>query len=169
MSTTTEPQTQPQTRMVATGGMLFAGTVMVLSGIFQIFQGIAGIAKDHIFVSTANYAFKFDTTAWGWTHLILGILVALTGFAVFTAAPWARVVGIFLVGLQALSSFMFLPYYPFWALTILALDIFIIWALASGPANARMYDGDPGRDEYMMGGRGGTGSNYDDMVSRRLG
>jgi hypothetical protein len=125
--------TTTQSRPVATGGMLFAATIMVISGLFQFFQGIAGIAKDQIYVGTPNYAFKFDTTAWGWIHLIIGIIVAVTGFFVFTAAPWARMVAIGLVSLQALSNFLFLPYFPFWALIVIALDLFIIWALAVGP------------------------------------
>lgn len=124
----------------ATGSMLFAATLMVLAGLFQVFQGIAGIAHDHIFISTGAYTYKFDTTAWGWIHLIIGIVVMVTGFFVFTAAPWARAVGVVLVAVQALASFFFLPYYPIWALTILALDIFVIWALATGPGHRTTYD-----------------------------
>jgi hypothetical protein len=116
---------------MATGGLFFAATVMVLAGILQIFQGIAGIAKDNIYVSTPNYTLRFDTTAWGWIHLIIGIVVAVTGFFVFTRAPWARFVGIGLVAVQAFSNFFFVPYYPFWAITLVAIDIFVIWALAS--------------------------------------
>jgi hypothetical protein len=133
MATSTESAERP----MASGGMLFAATIMVLSGLFQFFMGIAAIAKDQIFVASQNYVFKFDTTAWGWIHLIIGIVVAVTGFFVFTAAPWSRYLGILLVTIQALGSFMFLPYYPFWALTILALDIFIIWALAAGPSTGQ--------------------------------
>jgi hypothetical protein len=125
---------------MATGGLLFAATIMVLTGIFQIFQGIAGIAKDNIFVTTPNYTLRFDTTAWGWIHLIIGILVAVTGFFVFTRAPWARIVGIGLVALQAFANFFFVPYYPFWGLTLVAIDIFVIWALAAAPDRTRDVD-----------------------------
>ena len=134
MSTTT------QSRPMATGGLLFAATIMVLTGVFQFFQGIAAIAKDQIFVTTPNYLFKFDTTAWGWIHLILGLVVAVVGFFVFTRAPWARGVAIVLVALQAFANFFFLPYYPFWGIIILGLDIFVIWALAVAPG--RQTEGD---------------------------
>jgi hypothetical protein len=118
----------------ATGGLLFAAVMMVLTGLFQFFQGIAAIAKDQIFLTTPNYLFKFDTTAWGWIHLIIGIVVAVTGFFLFTGATWARAVGMGIVGLQMLLTFFFLPYYPFWALIVVAIDIFIIWALAAAPS-----------------------------------
>jgi hypothetical protein len=125
--------TTTQSRPMATGGLLFAATIMVLTGLFQFFQGIAAIAKDQIFVTTPNYLFKFDTTSWGWIHLFIGLFVALVGAFVFTRAPWARFVAIAFVALQAFSNFFFLPYYPFWALTIIALDIFVIWALTVAP------------------------------------
>jgi len=122
-------------RAVAAGGVLFAAVIMVLNGLFQIFQGIAGIAKDNIFLATPDYLFQFNTTAWGWIHLIIGILVVLTGFALFTGSLWARAVAIMLVALQAFANFFFLPYYPLWALVIIALDAFVIWALAVAPSD----------------------------------
>ncbi len=133
--------TPTQSRPMATGGLLFAATIMVLAGLFQFFQGIIGVAKDEIFVTTPNYLLRFNTTTWGWIHLILGLVIMVTGFFVFTKAPWARGVAIVLVALQAFSNFFFLPYYPFWALTLVALDIFIIWALTVAPGRA-------GEDSY---------------------
>jgi len=126
---------------MATGGLLFAATIMVLAGLFQFFQGIIGVAKDEIFVATPNYLFKFNTTTWGWIHLVLGLFVMVIGFFVFTKAPWARGIAIFLVALQAFSNFFFLPYYPLWALTLVALDIFIIWALTVAPGRTPSDDG----------------------------
>jgi len=120
-------------RPVATGGVLFAGTIMILSGIFQFFQGIGAIANDQVYLHTPNYIFKLDTTAWGWIHLILGLIVAVTGYFLFTGASWARVIAIGLVSLQAFTHFWFLPYYPLWSLIIIGLDIFVIWALAVAP------------------------------------
>ena len=63
--------------------------------------------------------------------LIGGIVVALAGFALFTGAVWARAVGVIVVGISAVVNFMWLPYYPFWSMLIIALDIFVIWALTA--------------------------------------
>ena len=117
----------------ATGGLLFAAALMIMSGLFEFFQGIAALAKDQIFVAVGNYVYKFDTTAWGWIHLIIGLIVAAVGFFVMTGASWARWVGIGIVGLQALSNFFFLPYYPLWSIVIIGIDVFVIWALAAAP------------------------------------
>ncbi|WP_405904053.1 hypothetical protein [Streptomyces sp. NBC_00656] len=116
-----------------TGWTAFAAILMIFGGAMAIFQGIAAIAKDDVFVTTSNYVFRFNLTGWGWIHLILGIVIVLAGCALFTGAAWARAVGIVLAGLGALANFVWLPHYPLWSIVLIALDIFIIWALcASG-------------------------------------
>jgi hypothetical protein len=115
----------------AVGFILFAGIMMVMAGFFQAFSGLVALFENEFFVATRNYLFQFDATTWGWIHLLLGIVVAAAGFAVMAGRTWGRVVGITLAMLSALANFAFIPYYPFWALTVIALDIFVIWALAA--------------------------------------
>jgi hypothetical protein len=40
-------------------------------------------------------------------------------------------VAIILAVLSAIANFAFIPYYPFWSLLIITLDIFVIWAVAA--------------------------------------
>ncbi|MCC3765913.1 hypothetical protein K3N28_22905 [Glycomyces sp. TRM65418] len=114
----------------ATAGAVFAGGIMLTVGLFQLFEGIAAIAEDELFVSGADYTFAIDTAGWGWIHLILGALVALVGVFVLMGRSWAFGAGIGLAIVSALNQFFFLPYYPWWALLIIALDVFVIWSLA---------------------------------------
>jgi hypothetical protein len=113
----------------AIGGMTFAASMLVLVGCFQALTGLAAIVNDDFFVVTPNYAFDLDTTAWGWIHLIVGIAVAATGFALFAWRTWAAVTALFLAMLSALTSFFFIPYYPWWSLLVIALDAWVIWSL----------------------------------------
>jgi hypothetical protein len=115
----------------AVGFILFAGIMMVLSGAFQAFAGLVALFENEFYVTTRNYIFQFDATTWGWIHLLVGLVVVLAGFAVMAGRTWGRVVGITLAVFSALANFAFIPYYPFWALTVIALDIFVIWALAA--------------------------------------
>ena len=115
----------------AVGFMTFAGVIMIVAGGFQVLAGIAALAKNELYVATPNYILGFDATRWGWIHLLLGVLVVFAGFAVLSGRMWGRVVAIILAVLSALANFAFIPVYPFWAITIIALDVFIIWALTA--------------------------------------
>jgi hypothetical protein len=115
----------------AIGFTAFAGVIMIMAGGFQSLSGISALAKDDFYVTTPNYVLNLDATQWGWTHLILGLVVLFAGFAVLSGKTWGRVVGIILAVLSALVNFAFIPVYPFWSITIIALDVFIIWALAA--------------------------------------
>jgi hypothetical protein len=113
----------------AVGGIWFAASVMTLVGCFQIIAGLAAVLDDQFFVVTRHYAFDLDVSAWGWIHLGLGVLLAVCGIGLFRRSAWAGVTAIFLAMLSAFANFFFIPYYPFWALLVIALNIWVIWAL----------------------------------------
>jgi hypothetical protein len=113
----------------AIGGITFAATMMILIGIFQAIAGLVAIIDDQFYVVTRNYTFDLDVTAWGWVHLILGIVVACAGFALWAGKTWAAVVAVILAMLSALANFFFIPYYPFWAILEISLAVWVIWAL----------------------------------------
>ena len=113
----------------AVGGVLFAGVILLMVGIFQALTGLVAIFEDTFFVVGREYTFEFDVTAWGWIHLIVGAIVAFAGYGVMVGQSWARGVALVLAMLSAVLNFLFIPYYPFWALVVIALDVFVIWAL----------------------------------------
>lgn len=115
----------------ASGLTAFAAFIMLMNGMFQAFQGLIAILNDNLFVRTENYVFGFDITAWGWFHLIWGALVIVVGVSLFLKQVWAAIAGIVLAILQAVSMFWFIPFYPIWALLIIALDVAVIWALST--------------------------------------
>ena len=113
----------------AVGGMAFAAVMMLMVGFFHAIAGFAAILEDEFFVVGQNYVFDLDTTAWGWIHLIFGIILAVAGAYIMTGAVWARVVGITLAVISAVANFFFIPYYEFWAIVVIAIDVWIIWSL----------------------------------------
>jgi len=122
-----EPATQ------VTGLAKFAGVLLIISGLWDVLIGISAILADKIFVTTPQYVYYFDITGWGWVHLILGVLVAGTGFGVVKGTTWARILGVALASASLLVNFAFIPHYPFWSILVIVLDVLIIWALASQP------------------------------------
>ncbi len=119
-------------RPMATGWTVFAAVLMFFGGVMAVLQGITAIARDDLIVVTHNYAYTFNVTSWGWIHLILGALIAVAGLALFTGATWARFVGIAVAGLGMVANFLWLPYYPFWAILLIFVDVAVIWALCAG-------------------------------------
>lgn len=114
------------------GATVFAAVLMICGGAMAIFEGVASIAKDDLFIATRHYVFEFSLAGWGWVHLVLGIVLVLAGCAVLSGALWARFLGVAVAGLGAFANFLWVPYYPVWALALVAVNIFIVWALCTG-------------------------------------
>jgi hypothetical protein len=110
----------------AAGGIAFAASVLLLVGIFQVIAGLVAIIDDQFYVVTRNYTFDLDTSAWGWVHLIIGALVVTVGWSLLARRTWAGVTAIVIAMLSAIANFFFIPYYPFWAILMIALDVWVI-------------------------------------------
>lgn len=115
----------------AIGFTYFAALVMLMVGTFHAIMGLAGILENEFFVVTRNYVFEFDATAWGWIHLIAGVVVIFAAVGLFSGSVWARTLGVTMAFLSAIASFGFIPYYPVWSIVIIALDVAVIWALTA--------------------------------------
>lgn len=112
-----------------TGGAFVAALYMIIAGSFCFLQGIALIAKGTFYVQPANYWVNTSASTWGWWLLIVGLIVIAAGFGVLSGAAWARWLGIIFVSIQALTNFVFIPVQPVWAVTLIALDIWVIHSL----------------------------------------
>jgi hypothetical protein len=118
-------------------GSMLAGVLMILAGAFGFLAGLAMVTKTAFFHFPAGYAYNWTTHNWGWTQLALGAVVFAAGVCVLLGMTWARVVGVVLATLSAVSSFLVLPYYPIWSIVLVAVDVFIIWALVARGRQSR--------------------------------
>ncbi|MBQ1100464.1 hypothetical protein KBY55_31480 [Streptomyces sp. b94] len=125
------PRSADRTNGWVTGGVVFAGVLLLLNGALAVLQGIAAIAEDDVYARVGSYVYEFSLTGWGIIHVILGAVVLVTGYGLLKGMAWARLAGIFLASLSLVAQFLFLPYAPVWALIVMAIDVFVIWALAS--------------------------------------
>ena len=109
------------------GWGVFAGVVFVVVGIFNFIDGIVAILHSNYFVNDLVFG---NLRAWGWTILILGIIVFLLGLAILAGQAWAAFTGIFFAILDMIGQLLWLRTYPIWSITIIALNVFVIYALA---------------------------------------
>ena len=114
---------------LAMGMTLVAAVLMMIAGLFDFFEGLAALIKGNFFVVLPNYAFSLSVHSWGWWHLIAGAVVFVTGAALLTDQLWARILGVVIASLSAVMNFVLMPYYPLWAFIVIAIDVFIVWAL----------------------------------------
>ncbi|GAA1482540.1 hypothetical protein GCM10009624_29800 [Gordonia sinesedis] len=146
MSTRTTNYPQDDGRRAAAGGStrqgfalgisLVAGALLFVAGAIAVFQGIAALADDDLFVVGPNYVYQFNLTTWGWIHLIVGIVGVAVSLGLLTGAAWARVSAIIIASVSILAQFLWLPWYPAWAILIIVLDLVVIWAVATWQPSA---------------------------------
>lgn len=120
----------PPTSVGFAGGVVvLASVLMALTGLLQIMQGIGALANGDFYVLRGNYTYDFDITAWGWVHLVFGIIALAAGLALLSGALWARLTALVLAVLSIMINFAWLPYFPLWAMSIMVLDVLVIWAV----------------------------------------
>ncbi len=110
------------------GLVLFASILLMIIGFFNLIDGIAAIARSHVFIANAHYVFG-DLRTWGWITLILGVLQLLAALGVLAGNQIARWTAVVLIGLNLIDQMFFLPGYPFWSLMIIAVDVFALYGL----------------------------------------
>jgi hypothetical protein len=108
---------------------VFAAVMMMIAGGVQFYQGLVALGNSEFYVIGRDYTFKFDVTAWGWIHVLLGIGVAAVGVFLYLGSTWARWTGVVLVAVSMFANFAWLPYYPVWGVIVLTLDGAVIWGL----------------------------------------
>ena len=116
--------------MKLSGWTVFAGLMLVMAGLFGAMNGLVALIQDEVFLVTEDRIVALDFTQWGWIHLVGGLVVASAGvFVAMSGAVWARIVGVAAAFLHALAQFAFIEAYPFWTITIIALDVVVIMGL----------------------------------------
>ncbi|MBE9924813.1 hypothetical protein MT994_10685 [Cellulosimicrobium sp. MI9406] len=112
------------------GWVWFAGIVLVTIGFFNAISGLVAVFSPNSLVGVSDAGIVvLDVSTWGWIHLVIGVLLVLTGFALLSGKGWARMVAIVLVVVNAIAQFTTLQVTPWWSLITIVLDVFVLWAL----------------------------------------
>jgi hypothetical protein len=112
------------------GWVFFAGYLMIVAGFFQMIAGFVALLKPSLYLATEKHLLLLSYTQWGWTHIIIGLVLALSAGSLFSGRLWGRALAITMATLSAIVNFGFISAYPFWSLLIIAVDIMVIYAVA---------------------------------------
>jgi hypothetical protein len=124
-------ETRNQDMTAWAGMVIFAGTLLLMVGGFNVIYGLVALFKDQVLVASKGGLVAFDVTTWGWITLIMGILQILVGFGLFGGRSWAIVGGVVLAVLNGFNQIAFLQAQPVWSTIIIAIDVLIIYALTA--------------------------------------
>jgi len=109
----------------------FAGLLMIIMGGLDFLQGLIAVIRGKYYVLTPNQIIVFDLKTWGWVTLIWGVVVALAGCGLLTRSSVARWFAIVAGSLNFIVQLGFVgsAQYPLWALTVLGLNVVVLYAL----------------------------------------
>jgi hypothetical protein len=116
---------------MAIGFTMFAAIMLMINGSFQIIAGLTGIFENEFYVRTPNYFLELDASAWGWIHLIWGVLVLIGGLGLLSGSLWGRTLGVIAAAGSMLVAFAFIPLYPVWSIVVISVAVTVIWALTA--------------------------------------
>jgi hypothetical protein len=122
-----------------TGWITFAGVMLIIGGSLGLIFGLIAAVNDNWVVFANRGAVSLDLSTWGWVHVIVGAIVLLAGFGVFTGNILARIVGVAVAVVSLIANFLWLPVYPVWAIIIITIDVLVIWALTAHGGEMRNY------------------------------
>jgi hypothetical protein len=120
------------------GWVYFAGILMVVRAVFQGFMGIVALMNSNFYLVTSKSLTVFNFTAWGWIHILLGVVLLTAGFSLFHGGMWGRVVGIVATALMLAANLAFIPAYPLWCIVAAVMDVVILYALLVHGNEARV-------------------------------
>jgi len=114
-----------------TTATLAAGALMVTSAILTFLVGVFALAANDLVVSGPGYEYTFQLSGWGWANILTGMVLAAVAIALFLSAQWARAAAIIVTCLAIVVTFLWMPYYPTGAIVLIALDVVVIWGVAT--------------------------------------
>ena len=118
------------------GWVTFASVILGVVGVLNVIYGIAAIGDSSFFVHNTRYILS-NLNTWGWVTLVIGVLQLFAAFSLWNGGLYGRVVGIAVASLSAIAALMSIPAYPLWSLAVFALDIIIIYQIATNGTSGR--------------------------------
>ncbi|WP_280399613.1 DUF7144 family membrane protein [Nocardia carnea] len=129
--TATVPVQSPIKPGFASSASIAAAVLLLTVGTLSLFEGIAAVARDDLFVLGGAYTYELDITTWGWIHIVLGALLIAAALGLITGRTWGKVLSIGFLALTIIAHFLSLPYYPWWSTLVIVLSVVPIRAIAT--------------------------------------
>jgi hypothetical protein len=122
------------------GWVYFASLMMIIVGVFQAIVGFLTLFNDEYLLITPRNLIFMDATSWGWSHMLMGLLIVFAGYAVMSGKVWGRTLGVIMALVSAVANLSYMTANPFWAMTLVIVDFMVIYALTVHGHEMRISD-----------------------------
>lgn len=134
MATATKPYVVPEGMVkpvpeARSGWMTFAGIVFLFSAFANLVWGLGALA-DKAYLDEGGLLYSTLNT-WGWVAVIWSGVVFIGALLLFARVPAAPVVGIVLASVSCLFWLFALPVLPLFAMTVILIDMLVIYGLTA--------------------------------------
>jgi len=113
------------------GWVIFAAVILFMAGSLGFFYGLGAVLNDEAITVQGRGVIVWDFTAWGWVHMILGLIMVLTSIGLLRGQGWARGTGIVFATVHAVAQVGLITAFPLWSILLIALDVIVIYQLTA--------------------------------------
>ena len=113
------------------GWVTFAAIIVVIAGMFNLLSGIAAITETDQVKALNQVLYGINIEAWGWFWAAIGVAQLITAILLFTRSPTGAMLAILGATISATFTIFLIFVAPLWAITVVALNIGIIWAITA--------------------------------------
>ena len=119
------------------GWVLFAGVLLMVSGVVQAIYGLGTLLSNDFLLVTAQRAVVVNVTAWGWVHLLGGLFLVAAGYSVMNGNAFGRIFAVIFTSLALIANISYVSAFPIWTLLLVIVDILVLYALVVHGSEAR--------------------------------
>jgi hypothetical protein len=112
---------------------MFAAIVMFSVGFFRLISGISYLADSHKINDLTLGLFGDNMWAWGIWDIGIAALALWAGYSLLGNGSFGRVVSYVWAVLVIVNSFLIMGIAPWFAFTMIAIAILVVYGLASSP------------------------------------
>jgi hypothetical protein len=119
------------------GWTFCAAMVLGVAGIMRVFDAIWAFRYHGVLPSNLEDAiFGHSLKTYGWVYIVVAAILILSAVGIAVSrSQIGRWIGVGAGAIMAVSAIWWMPYYPIWSLTYIAIGVFVIYALAAHGAS----------------------------------
>jgi NADH:ubiquinone oxidoreductase subunit K len=116
-----------EARPIGSGWIAFAGTYLMITGLFNLIWGITALSKKSYFVEGGLV--WSDLQFWGWIALVVAVVQFTVGGLLFARKVAGMLMALVVAMVGILVNFLSIGAYPVWSSIAIVGSCLVLWAV----------------------------------------